>query len=401
MRSRQTLIPRNRATRPKLAAMILAAGYSSRMAQFKPLLPIGDCTVLERSIQLFLQAGFREIIVVLGHRAHELQPLAQASGARCVLNPDFQQGMYSSVRVGTQALTPGVDGCFVLPVDIPLVRASTLQHLASAFVDSGKRIIYPVFQAERGHPPLIARSILNETLIQDPNGPLFALLARHEEESLDVQVADEAIHLDMDTPADYGRLCILAASRGIPSLAECEAILSSHDAPSALLHHSQAVAGLAVNLASALNQCGLALDLALVQAGGLLHDIAKGKPDHARAGAAYLHSLGFPRVADIVASHMDLDFSPAELTESALVYLADKLVRGDMPVTLEQRFQPALIRFRENSEALAAANRRFVTAQTIASTVEARLGMPLELFLQTSQAEVSAITVWQAKCITR
>jgi len=114
-----------------------------------------------------------------------------------------------------------------------------------------------------------------------------------------------------------------------------------------------------------------------VRAGALLHDVAKGRPDHAIVGAEILRSMDFPQVATVVGAHTDLEFSGGQLDESAIVYLADKLVRGESVVTLDQRFQPAITRFSNNPLALHAAQRRMATAQAVALAVETRLGAPL------------------------
>jgi len=84
------------AVESRLAAIVLAAGYSSRMTDFKPLLPLAGSTAFERCIGLFRAAGVGEVIAVLGYRAEELQPLAERAGARCVFNPHFEQEMFSS-----------------------------------------------------------------------------------------------------------------------------------------------------------------------------------------------------------------------------------------------------------------------------------------------------------------
>src|ERR1700752_1252951 len=137
-----------------MAAIILAAGYSSRMGEFKPLLPIGGTTALERCIGLFRAAGVEEVIAVLGHRAEQLQTLAERSGARCLVNPQFDRGMYSSIVVGSRALPRWVEAAFVLPADIPLVRPATVRQLADNWGSSDASILYPVFEGLRGHPPL-------------------------------------------------------------------------------------------------------------------------------------------------------------------------------------------------------------------------------------------------------
>jgi putative nucleotidyltransferase with HDIG domain len=365
------------AVESRLAAIVLAAGYSSRMAEFKPLLPLAGITALERCIGLFHAAGVAEVIVVLGHRAEELRPLAERAGARCVFNPHFEQGMFSSISAGSRALSSGVVAAFVLPADIPLVRPNTIRQMASIFVTRRDGIVYPVFEGRRGHPPLIERKILNETAEEGATGPLFDLLTRHENEAINLLVADQGIHMDMDTPAEYDELRALAARRDIPTRVECEAILAGHFVEPSQVRHSRRVAEVAERIALALARGGLSLNLDLVRAGALLHDLAKGRPDHAAVGAEILCSMNYPQVATVVGAHTELDFSGGRLDESAIVYLADKLVRGENVVTLDQRFQPAFTRLSNNQPALHAAQRRMATAQAVALAVQAQVGAPL------------------------
>ncbi|MGD0681542.1 MAG: DVU_1551 family NTP transferase [Terracidiphilus sp.] len=365
------------AVESRIAAIVLAAGYSSRMADFKPLLPLAGSTALERCIGLFRAAGVAEVIAVLGHRAEELQPLAEHAGARCVLNPRFEQGMFSSISIGSRALAGRVEAAFVLPVDIPLVRPNTIRQMSSVFVTRRDGIVYPVFEGRRGHPPLIARKILSEAAEEGVVGPLFDLLARHENEAINLLVADHGIHMDMNTPAEYETLCALADHRDIPTRAECEAILTGQSVVPSQVRHSRRVAEVAERITLALARSGLLLNVELVRAGALLHDLAKGQPNHAVVGAELLRSMDFPRVATVVGVHTDLDFSGGRLDESAIVSLADKLVRGENVVTLDQRFQPALARFSNNPPALHAAQSRMATAKAVALAVESRLGASL------------------------
>jgi putative nucleotidyltransferase with HDIG domain len=365
------------AVESRLAAIVLAAGYSLRMAEFKPLLPLAGSTALERCIGLFRTAGVAEVIVVLGHRAEELQPLAERAGARCIFNQRFEQGMFSSISAGSRALSSGVEAAFVLPADIPLVRPNTIRQMASVFVTRQDGIVYPVFEKRRGHPPLINRKILAEAAKESATGPLSDLLARHESEAINLLVADLGIHMDMDTPAEYDALRVMADRRDIPTRAECEAILATQSVEPTQVRHSRKVAEVAERIALALAHSGLSLNLDLVRAGALLHDLAKGRPEHASVGAEILRSMDFSRVATVVGAHTELDFSDGRLDERAIVYLADKLVRGENVVTVDQRFGPALARFSNNSHALHAAQSRMATAQAVAMAVEKRLGAPL------------------------
>ncbi|MGA8727675.1 MAG: DVU_1551 family NTP transferase [Terracidiphilus sp.] len=361
----------------RLAAIVLAAGYSSRMGSFKPLLRVGGRTALERSIDLFRAAGVEEVIAVLGHRAEELRSTAERCGARCALNQRFERGMYSSIVVGSRALPRWAKAAFVLPADIPLVRPSTVRKLAQEWARWQDGIAYPVFDGRRGHPPLIARKILDFAKEEGAEGPLSVFLASHERDAIEVPVVDEAIHMDMDTRADYEALAALATQREIPTPLECEAILAGLHVEESIIAHSRKVAEVATKIAGALLRNGVELNAELVQAGALLHDVAKGQPNHAVVGASILRGMDFDQVADVVATHTELG-SFADLDETAIVYLADKLVRGVKVVALKERFAPALTRFKKDAEALKAARRRMQNATDVARAVEARVGADLK-----------------------
>jgi molybdenum cofactor cytidylyltransferase len=372
---------RNEASVKRLAAIVLAAGYSSRMGEFKPLLRVGDVTAFARGVDLFHAAGVGEVIAVLGHRADELRKLAEGCGARCVVNTEFERGMYSSIVTGSRALPNWAEAAFVLPADIPLVRASTVRQLAEAWAARRSGIVYPVFSGRRGHPPLIAREILDVAAREGAEGPLSVLLASYEREAVDEPVADEAIHMDMDTHADYEALIAFAARREIPTAAECEALLAARQVAARVVCHSRKVAEVAGKMAAALSRSGVDVDLELVQAGALLHDVAKGQADHAMKGALTLRRMGFNSVAKVVAAHTDLA-SFLRLDEKAIVYLADKLVCGEEVVTLKERFAPAFTRLRNDSAALEAARTRMKNAKRVARAVESKLGVPLEAVLR-------------------
>jgi molybdenum cofactor cytidylyltransferase len=188
------------------AAIILAAGCSSRMGTFKPLLKIGKRTILERAISLFRDVGIEEVIVVVGHGAQQIIPLVQDCGARAVMNAQFELGMFSSIQAGVKSLAPESEAFFVLPVDIPMVRAQTIRDLLETYQDRSNKIIFPAFQGRRGHPPLVSASYRNEILSYSGDGGLRFFFRKHERHCVGVEVADEMILFDVDTPADYEAL---------------------------------------------------------------------------------------------------------------------------------------------------------------------------------------------------
>jgi len=120
-----------------------------------------------------------------------------------------------------------------------------------------------------------------------------------------------------------------------------------------------------------------------VLAASLLHDIAKGQPGHAEAGAALVEDLGYPAVADVIRQHMSMNFDGAT-NEAAIVFLADKLVRQDRRVSLEERYQSSFERFHDQPEALQGATRRYETARAILALVERKAKAPIAEILADS-----------------
>jgi CTP:molybdopterin cytidylyltransferase MocA len=162
----------------KISAIILAAGYSSRMGTLKPILKLGDKTILERTIRLFRDLGIEYVIVVVGHGAEETMPIAHDCGARAIMNRQFDRGMFSSVQAGAEALRPESEAFFVLPVDIPLVRSQTIRDLLEAYQVGKSKIVVPVFRGKRGHPPLISTTYRNQILLYSGDDGLRGFFRR-------------------------------------------------------------------------------------------------------------------------------------------------------------------------------------------------------------------------------
>ena len=132
----------------------------------------------------------------------------------------------------------------------------------------------------------------------------------------------------------------------IPDNNECEELLRRFGTPAQVRAHCRAVAELAVEICRRLNRRGETLSVPLAEAGALLHDIARTEPRHDRCGACWLNETGYAAVAAVVGNHMSLGAEKTELagggqirwSESAAVFLADKLVSGTSRVSLEERF---------------------------------------------------------------
>lgn len=367
--------------------MIVAAGLSSRMGGFKPLMDLGGKTFIAREIQTLRSGGVRDIAVITGHRADEVEEAARAASQgdiHFLRNDRYEQTkMFDSVRMGLEYFerkshTPegkSLDGIFFLPVDVPLFTQFTMEYEKWRFEsDSGKEtpgeVYCPYYEGAPGHPLLIRVSALQELLAHDGERGLKGAYERLGERVIHLDVTDRASVMDADTKEDFCRLQEHAAHRGIPDEKDCRRLLEWFRTPENTAAHCEAVADLAEEMGEACNRQGAKLDLALIRSGALLHDIAKAEPEHAITGARWLSLLGHDRTAEIVKDHMEFpEEKLGDLTESLIVYLADKMVKGQCRVTVEERFADKRERFRENPDALSGLERRYGNAKRAEETV--------------------------------
>ena len=187
----------------KSCAVILAAGFSSRMHDFKPLLSVGGETLIDHVISTFLGVGV-DALVVTGWRREELVNGIKHKQITLVDNPDYESGMFSSIKAGVSRLSPVHQAFFIMPVDIPLVSPATIQRLLSESSQFPDRVIYPVFSKRRGHPPLIPSSLAPSILDSPESGGLKASLLQQKYQ--EVVTSDSNILFDVDTPEDYQEL---------------------------------------------------------------------------------------------------------------------------------------------------------------------------------------------------
>ena len=191
----------------RIGALILAAGLSSRMRESKPLLEIRGKRLVDHAIGLFRSAGIENIVTVAGHRAKELISVVESASSRVVVNGNYEDGMFSSIRRGAEELNGTCDAFFLLPVDIPFVQVSTIQRLLDEFSKGSSILVcYPMYESRRGHPPLIDSSLIPQVLAHDGEGGLRGLLSKYDSQSISVPVEDPFVRMDVDTQEDVLRL---------------------------------------------------------------------------------------------------------------------------------------------------------------------------------------------------
>ncbi len=187
----------------KFSAIILAAGFSSRMGSIKSLLPFGDRTMIEQTVSLYKNAAIEDIRVVVGHEKKKILPVLNKLKVKATDNPDFGRGMFSSVLSGLSSLGPDSDACFIHPVDIPLVKKDTIVHLRDVYQQMPGKILRPSFEGVRGHPPLLPSACFRDILSWNGKGGLKTALSQFESNTITLEVPDSNILFDIDTPEDY------------------------------------------------------------------------------------------------------------------------------------------------------------------------------------------------------
>lgn len=185
----------------RFGACILAAGFSSRMGSFKPLLPLNDKTVIERVLAVSKSVGIEDIAVVTGYKREALAPVIRRQGVREVFNPEFEKGMFTSIQAGTAAMPSNLDGFFLMPVDCPLVTGAVLETLIAEF--EADRFCVPCYRGKKGHPLLVPISCREEIIGHDGTNGLKAITDRDPEKMKRVEVGYEGVVMDMDTPQAY------------------------------------------------------------------------------------------------------------------------------------------------------------------------------------------------------
>jgi molybdenum cofactor cytidylyltransferase len=186
-----------------VAALLLAAGESSRMGSAKPLLSWHGEPLVVYQVRQLRAGGAEDVIAVLGHEAEAAAPLVEAAGGRAILNPRYREGRASSIRAGAAALPEDATAVIILAVDQPrpaaVVRAVLEAHLRGASL-----ITTPLYTGRGGHPVVVAGALLPELrAVTEADEGLRAIVRRHAAGRLRMPVDDPIVLVEFNTPAEY------------------------------------------------------------------------------------------------------------------------------------------------------------------------------------------------------
>ena len=200
---------------PKIFGSILAAGYSSRMGDFKPLVRYDQKPFIEHIIKK-LAAVCDEILIVTGFNRYVLEDNVKAIyNGRPILkkidlihNEKFARGMFSSVQVGLNELFPKMqkdDHVMLHLVDQPHIPEAVYEKLAHEARNSALKVILPSYEKKAGHPIILSKSVIEKIIKAPVSGNLRDILKKFHDEISYIEISDESIVQDVNTQKEKER----------------------------------------------------------------------------------------------------------------------------------------------------------------------------------------------------
>ena len=188
-----------------VSGILLAAGLSTRMGEPKQLLPFGESTIVETVVDNMLGAKFDEVIVVVGHRAEEIQTQLGTRPIKTVFNPDYRDGMLTSAQAGIQILEAN-DAFALMLVDQPFITSVLIDQVVDAYQQTEKGIALPSYNYKRGHPVIFDQKYASDILaLTSESGGVRTLFKKYSDDIHYVTVDSDSVLRDIDDREDYER----------------------------------------------------------------------------------------------------------------------------------------------------------------------------------------------------
>ena len=326
------------------AGIITAAGLSSRMGAFKPLLEINGLPMIAHTVMSMKNVGLSPVCIVTGYRGEEIQKALADYDILFAENKDFATtDMLSSIKLGIEKVKES-DGFFLLPGDMPLIPPETFNAVQNT---SGSYIV-PTVNGRNAHPPLIKKECYDAILSFTGDGGLPKALADFEKTY--VETGNEDSNRDADFRHEFDIVAQIGKKALGLSEKLCNELFEIAKTPQHIRNHGVAVGKLSERMAKKLSDNGYFTNILLCKSAGTLHDILRLEKMHSEAGADFLKKQGYDAVSQIVRRHMTSEGLDPVLNEASIVFLADKLIRETERVSPKERYAPAFEKFPEGTE---------------------------------------------------
>lgn len=188
-----------------IAGILLAAGTSSRMGSNKMLFELEGESVLRGAARRALAGGLSPLVVVLGHEAERAQRELAGLPCQVVINPDYEQGINSSLKTGVSAVPAEARGAVVMLADMPFVTPEMLAGLVARYRSSEAPLVISDYEGVNAPPMLYDRSLFSELLAMTGEGCGRQVVKRHRDEA-EVLAWPASALTDLDVPDDYTRV---------------------------------------------------------------------------------------------------------------------------------------------------------------------------------------------------
>ena len=189
--------------RLNISILILAAGESKRFGRTKQLLQLGNQTILQKTIDNCTCSIATEVRVILGHDAAKIKKSLTNQSIITVENPNYHQGMSTSITAGLASVDPDTQGILLALADQPFVDTKTINQLIESFKSSSKSIVIPLYNHKRGNPVIFDIKYKQELLKLKGDIGGRDIIKNHPDDILEVPVDCEGVLLDIDTEDSY------------------------------------------------------------------------------------------------------------------------------------------------------------------------------------------------------
>lgn len=326
----------------KQKGLIAAAGLSSRMQHFKPLMKLNGFPMIQMTVQSLRNAGIQDITVITGHRAEETEQALMPLKVHVVRNTAYQKtDMLASICLGLEQIG-NADAVFFLPGDLPLVAPGSMRRIRDRLTElpEGTDALVPLTEGRTSHPPVLLPGGCRAVLGYGGEGGLKGAFSVMQTEYIEID--DAGTLADADNQRDFAMLEIYAREHKGVSRELCEHWYEEAGLPDHIRAHCRAVGELAGWMAERLTGQGACLDVELCRSGGYLHDLCRLSGEHEAEAGRFLRKRGYLALAGIVERHRGYETEPATICEEGtIVCLADKLIQKDRRVPLEVRYHKA------------------------------------------------------------
>lgn len=189
-----------------ISLVILAAGKSTRMKENKLLLKLDGETLIERVVKTVKGSSADEVIVVLGHEAEKVREQLVKLDCKLVVNENYMRGQSESVKVGLAAVSSSAEAVMILPADVALIDAESINSVIDEHRKSKSQIVIASHKHQSGHPILLDRALFQEVSQIDESAlGLKAVINRHRSEVKYVEVGTQNVLIDIDTREEFDK----------------------------------------------------------------------------------------------------------------------------------------------------------------------------------------------------